>query len=69
MCRDRGPWCALTGVGEVIQGWDKGLVGMRVGDRRRLTIPPQMAYGTSGVKGVIPPNATLEFEVELRNVL
>lgn len=56
------------GVGEVIKGWDKGVLGMRVGDKRKLTVPPQMAYGSSGVKGVIPPNATLEFEVELVNV-
>lgn len=56
------------GVGEVIKGWDRGIVGMRVGDRRRLTIPPQMAYGPKGVKGSIPPNATLVFEVELVSV-
>lgn len=60
----------LVGVGEVIKGWDKGVAGMRVGDRRKLTVPPQMAYGTQGVKGVggIPPNATLNFTVELVDV-
>ncbi|KAL4422597.1 hypothetical protein ABPG75_008794 [Micractinium tetrahymenae] len=56
------------GVGEVIKGWDRGVEGMRVGDKRRLTIPPQMAYGTSGVKGAIPPNAWLVFDVELVDV-
>lgn len=52
----------------MLQGWDRGVVGMRVGDKRRLTVPPQMAYGTSGVRGVIPPNATLNFDVELVDV-
>ena len=52
----------------MIKGWDRGLVGMRVGDKRRLTVPPQMAYGTSGVRGAIPPNATLNFDVELCDV-
>ena len=49
-------------------GWDRGVEGMRVGDKRRLTIPPQMAYGTTGVKGTIPGNATLMFDVELVDV-
>lgn len=53
------------GVGAVIKGWDRGVEGMRVGDKRKLTVPPQMAYGTQGVKGTIPPNAVLEFEVEM----
>lgn len=56
------------GVGEVIKGWDVGVNGMRVGDKRRLTIPPQMAYGPKGVKGTIPGNAWLTFDVELVNV-
>lgn len=56
------------GVGEVIKGWDRGVEGMRVGDKRRLTIPPQMAYGGSGVRGTIPPNSWLTFDVELVDV-
>ncbi len=58
----------VAGVGEVIKGWDKGVLGMRVGDKRKLTVPPQMAYGPSGIKGAIPPNATLEFDIQLVNV-
>ena len=57
------------GVGEVIKGWHRGVDGMRVGDARRLTVPPAMAYGSAGVRGAIPPNATLEFDVELVNVI
>lgn len=60
--------CVSAGVGEVIKGWDMGVEGMRVGDKRRLTIPPQLAYGSTGVRGAIPPNATLDFEVELLDV-
>lgn len=56
------------GVGEVIKGWDRGVEGMRVGDKRKLSVPPQMAYGTSGIRGAIPPNAWLNFEVELVDV-
>ncbi|GLI66046.1 hypothetical protein VaNZ11_009756 [Volvox africanus] len=62
------PFRFRLGVGEVIKGWDFGVEGMRVGDKRRLVIPPQLAYGTTGVKGTIPPNATLEFDVELLEV-
>ena len=51
------------------QGWDRGVEGMRVGDRRKLTIPPSMAYGTKGAPPDIPPNAKLVFDVELVNVL
>lgn len=63
--RERDEPISFTlGNGEVITGWDLGLQGMRVGETRMLTIPPQMAYGAEGA-GPIPPNATLEFEVEL----
>lgn len=63
------PFTFRLGVGEVIKGWDVGVKGMRVGDKRTLVIPPQLAYGKEGVRGAIPPNATLEFDIELVNVL
>ena len=59
----------VVGVGEVIKGWDAGVEGMRVGDKRRLVIPPQMGYGSTGAGRDIPPNAVLDFEVELVDVL
>ena len=66
---DRGtPLSCTLGAGEVIPGWDDGLAGMREGGRRRLVVPPARAYGDEGVAGVIPPRATLVFEIELLKV-
>ncbi len=66
---ERGqPFSFTLGVGEVIAGWDQGVAGMKIGEKRRLTIPPDLAYGDSGAGGVIPPGATLIFEVKLLGV-
>ena len=64
--RPRGqPFSFTIGAGQVIQGWEKGVAGMKVGEMRRLTIPADLGYGAAGAGGVIPPNATLVFDVEL----
>lgn len=62
------PLSFVLGSGQVIPGWDAGIVGMKVGEKRILEIAPEMAYGATGVGGVIPPNATLIFEVELVSI-
>ncbi|MGE0041975.1 MAG: FKBP-type peptidyl-prolyl cis-trans isomerase [Vicinamibacterales bacterium] len=67
--KDRGePFEFRLGAGEVIPGWDEGVAGMKIGGTRVLTIPPGMAYGLRGAGGVIPPNATLVFEVDLLGI-
>jgi FKBP-type peptidyl-prolyl cis-trans isomerase FkpA len=62
------PFEFRLGAGEVIQGWDEGVAGMKVGGRRVVTIPPALGYGARGASGVIPPNATMVFELELLDV-
>lgn len=64
----RAPFAFTLGIGQVIRGWDQGVVGMKVGGLRRLVLPPELAYGAGGSPPVIPPNATLVFEIELLDV-
>ena len=65
---DRNDPFMFTIGGRVIQGWNEGVVGMKVGEKRKLTIPPAMAYGENGAPPIIPPNATLTFEIEMLKI-
>ena len=66
---DRGaPFTFTIGIGQVIQGWEQGILGMKIDEKRRLTIPPELGYGENGAGDAIPPNAVLIFEVELISI-
>ena len=65
----RQPFDFTIGKGDVIKGWEEGVTGMKVGGKRQLRIPPQLAYGEQGYSGVIPPNATLIFDIQLLGIL
>lgn len=68
--RDKGqPFTFKLGVGGMIKGWDEGVATMKVGERRKLIVPADLGYGTSGVPGFIPPNATLIFDIELLSII
>ena len=64
----REPFTFVLGMGQVIAGWDQGVATMKVGDKVKMTIPPELAYGREGYPGAIPPNSTLIFEVELLEI-
>ncbi|KKS55977.1 MAG: Peptidyl-prolyl cis-trans isomerase [Parcubacteria group bacterium GW2011_GWA2_42_35] len=66
---DRGrPFSFVLGAGQVIAGWEQGILGMRIGEKRKLTIAPELAYGEAGAGNAIPPNATLIFEINLLEI-
>jgi FKBP-type peptidyl-prolyl cis-trans isomerase len=66
--RDEHPFTFRLGAGDAIKGWDEGLLGMKVGGKRKLTIPPELGFGKQGIGSVVPPNATLYYEFELLGV-